>query len=96
MLGSVCAINKLEQGEGREGFQGGSVVKNPAANAGDTGDVGSILGQQGPLEEEMATHSNILAWKIPWTEEPGGLYSPRGRKESDMTEHAHKGREDGV
>ena len=49
-----------------------------------------------PLEEEMATHSNILAWKIPWTEEPGGLYSPRGRKESDMTEHAHKGREDGV
>ena len=48
MLGSVCAINKLEQGEGREGFQGGSVVKNPGANAGDTGDVGSILGQQGP------------------------------------------------
>ena len=31
------------------------------------------LGQEGPLEKEMATHSTILAWKIPWTEEPGGL-----------------------
>ena len=34
----------------------------------------------------MATHSSILAWEIPLTEEPGGLYSPWGRKESDMTE----------
>ena len=34
----------------------------------------------------MATHSSILAWRIPWTEEPGRLYSPWGRKESDMTE----------
>ena len=33
------------------------------------------LGQEDPLEEEMATHSNILAWRIPWTEEPGGLLS---------------------
>ena len=31
------------------------------------------LGQEGPLEEKIETHSNILAWKIPWTEEPGGL-----------------------
>ena len=31
------------------------------------------LGQEGPLEEKMATHSSILAWKTPWTEEPGGL-----------------------
>ena len=37
----------------------------------------------------MATHSSILAWRIPWTEEPGGLYSPRGRKESDTTEKFH-------
>ena len=43
------------------------------------------LGQEDPLEKEMATHSSILAWKIPWTEEPG--YSLRGYKESDMTEH---------
>ena len=33
------------------------------------------LGQEDPLEEDMATHSNILAWRIPWTEEPGGLQS---------------------
>ena len=37
------------------------------------------------LEEGMATHSSILAWRIPWTEEPGGL-GPWSRKESDMTE----------
>ena len=42
------------------------------------------LGQEDPLEEEMATHSNILAWRIPWTEEPGGLQS-MGHKELDMT-----------
>ena len=51
------------------------MVKNPPANAGDTGDVGPILGQEDPLEEEMVTHSSILAWKIPWTEEPGRLQS---------------------
>ena len=34
----------------------------------------------------MGSHSSILAWKLPWTEEPGGLYSPWGRKESDTTE----------
>ena len=44
------------------------------------------LGWEEPLEEEMATHSSILAWKIPWTEEPGRLQSV-GLKELDMTEH---------
>ena len=44
------------------------------------------LGQEVPLEEEMETHSSILAWEIPQTEEPGG---PWGCKESDMTEHTH-------
>ena len=48
-----------------------------------------LLGWEDPLEEEMATCSSILAWKIPWTEEPGGLHSPRGCKELDVTEHAH-------
>ena len=43
------------------------------------------LGQEDPLEKEMATHSSILAWRIPWTEEPGGLQST-GCKESDTTE----------
>ena len=42
------------------------MVKNPPAGAGDTGD---------PLEKEMATHSSILAWEIPWAEEPGRLQS---------------------
>ena len=43
------------------------------------------LDQEDPLEKEMATHSSILAWRIPWTEKPGGL-SPWGCKEADMTE----------
>ena len=47
------------------------MVKNLPANAGDAG---SILGLS-PLEEEMAIHSSILAWKIPWTVEPGRLES---------------------
>ena len=42
------------------------------------------LGWEDPLEKEMANHSSILAWKIPWTREPGG-YSPWGCKESDTT-----------
>ena len=53
--------------------------KNPPANAGE---VGSIPGWEDPLEEELATHSSIPAWRIPWTEEPGGLQlmgSQRGR-----------------
>ena len=48
-----------------------SMVKNSPTNARD---VGSILDQEDPLEEEMATHSSILAWRTPWTE-PGGLQS---------------------
>ena len=60
------------------GFSGGSEVKASPCNAGD-------LGWEDPLEKEMATHSSILAWEIPWTEESAG-YSPWGQKESDMTE----------
>ena len=51
---------------------GGSVSKESASNAGDSV---QSLGQRDPLEEEMATHSSILAWRIPRTEEPGGLQS---------------------
>ena len=51
-------------------FPGGSVVKNLPANARDAS---SIPGQEDPLEEGMATHVSILAWRIPLTEEPGGL-----------------------
>ena len=51
------------------------MVKNPPANTGDVRGAGLSLGQEDPLEEGMATHSSILAWRIPWTEEPGGLAS---------------------
>ena len=55
-------------------FPGGSVVKNLPANAGDARDLDSIPGLERSLEVgNWATHSSILAWKIPWTEEPGGL-----------------------
>ena len=51
------------------------MVKNLPASAGDIRDVGSIPGQEDPLEKGMATHPSILAWRIPWTEEPGRLQS---------------------
>ena len=44
------------------------------------------LSWEDPLEKGMATHSSILAWRIPWIEEHGGLYSPWGHKESETTE----------
>ena len=56
------------------GFPGGSAVKNPAANAGDTRDLGSSLDLEDLLEKEMPTYSSILVWKVPWTEEPGGVH----------------------
>ena len=51
------------------------MVKNPPANAGDIRDKGWTPGSRRSLEEGLATHSSILAWRIPWTEEPGGLWS---------------------
>ena len=50
------------------------MIKNPPANAGDLRQVRS-LGQEDPLEEDMATRSSILAWRIPWTDKLGGLQS---------------------
>ena len=54
------------------GFSSGSDGKESACSAGD---LGQSLGWDDPLEEGMATHSSILVWRIPWTEEPGGLQS---------------------
>ena len=64
------------------------MVKNVPANVGD---MGSILGLEDPLEEEMATHSSILAWKIPWTEESGRLESMESQRIGHdlVTEYAH-------
>ena len=59
------------------------MVKNPSVNSGDMRDSGLIPGLGSPLEEGMASHSSILAWRILWTDEPDGQW---GHKESDMTE----------
>ena len=53
-------------------FPGGLVVMNLSVNVGD---VGLIPGQEDPLENEMTTHSSVLDWKSPWTENPRGLWS---------------------
>ena len=62
-------------------FPGSSTGKESACNAGDPG---LISGFEDPLEKEMATRFNILAWRIPWTEEPGRLLSMESQ-ELDMT-----------
>ena len=54
---------------------GGSVLKNLSVNAGDARDTGLMSGGADAMEKRMETHSSILAWGIPWTEEPGGLRS---------------------
>ena len=63
------------------------LVKNPLAiqeTTCNSGDMGQSLGQEDPLGKEVATHSSILAWEIPWTEEPGRLQS-MGLQELGMT-----------
>ena len=62
-----------------KGFPGGSVVKNPGS-AGDAGDAGWAPGSGGSPGGGNATHSSILAWRIPWTEEPGGLQSMESQR----------------
>ena len=51
------------------------MAKNLPAKADDTGEEGSMPGSEDPREQEMTTHSSILAWRIPWTVEPCGLWS---------------------
>ena len=63
LQGQICLLLQVFLG-----FPGGSEVKVTACNVGS-------LGQEDPLEKEMATHSSILDWRIPWAEEPGGLQS---------------------
>ena len=66
------------------GFSGGSAVKNPPSIQEPQEIQFPSLGQEDLLEENMATHSSILAWRIPWTEEPGRLQSMKSK--SGMTE----------
>ena len=70
------------------GFAGGSVVKNPPASAGATGDVGLIPELRRSPGEGNGNPLRYSCLKIPWTEEAGS-YSPQGLKESDTTEHTH-------
>ena len=63
-------------------FPGGSAGKESACKVGN---LDSIPGWEDPLEEGMETHSSVLAWKIPWTEEPDGLQS-MGSQRIDITE----------
>ena len=72
-------------------FQVVLVVKNPPANAEDVRDVGLIPGLERSPEEGMATHSSVLAWRIPWTEEPGGLQSIglQSRTQLSTAQQAH-------
>ena len=94
MVLAVCVLNKLVQLKKKSlqklswlvRWKGASLVapdgKEVAYNAGDGV---QSLGWEDPLEKGMVTHSSILAWTIPWPEEPGGLQSI-GHKESDTTE----------
>ena len=67
------------------GFPYGAVVNNLPAKAKDAGEEVQSLGQEDPLEKEMVTHSSILAWEIPWTEDPGGIQVHGVAKELDMS-----------
>jgi len=66
----MTLIMKKQHPRAYSGFPGGSDGKESAYNVGD---LGSVLGWEDPLEKGMATHLSMLAWRIQWTEEPGGL-----------------------
>ena len=73
------------------GLPGGASGKEPAGQGWRQELQARSLGREDPLEEGMAAHSSLLAWRIPWTEEPGGLQT-WGHEESDTTEatsHTH-------
>ena len=80
-------FNKLSQYREYLDFPGGSVIKHLPAQQ----EMGvQSLGQEEPLEKEMAAHSSILAWEILWTEEPGRLHTVHGvAKRLDMTEQPY-------
>ena len=74
-----------------EGFPGGPVVKNLPASGGDVRDTSAIPGSGRFPEEEIATHSSIPAWKIPWIEKPGELQSMQSQRvrHNWATKHSH-------
>ena len=70
------------------GSPGGAGVRDPPAHAGGARDWVWSLGGEDPLEEEVATHSSTLAWRIPWTEEPGGLQSMGSQSQAGLSDWA--------
>ena len=58
------------------------MAKNPPANAGDIRDTSVSVDREGALEEGIAAHSSVLAWRIPWTQEPGELRSMRSQSQT--------------
>ena len=68
------------------------MVKNPPANAGDQETQIGSLGWEDSLKKEMATHSSIHAWKIPWTDEPGGLQSMGSQRRTQLSTHSTEDR----
>ena len=70
------------------GCPGGAVEKSPPAMR-EIQETSSIPGSKDPLEEETATHSSTLAWKIPWTEEPGGLQSKGSQRVAQLCLSSH-------
>ena len=74
LRGKACSFSSLNMMLA-VGLSYMSWLSNVACNAGDMVDTGSIPGSGNPMKKGKATHSTILAWRIPWTEEPGGLQS---------------------
>ena len=70
------------------------VVKNPPANAREKETQIRSLGQEDSMEEGRATHSSVLARRIPWTEEPGGLQPGVAKSQTRLSTHAHKSSRD--
>ena len=73
-----------------QGSQVALMVKNLPANTEHIGDMGLSLGWEEPLEEGMESHSRILAWRIPWKEEPGGLWSIKSDTLKQLSMHAQR------
>ena len=79
---STLYRDTIKRGHDKVGISGtepwdgqGELVRHHRFELSLPGDPGASLGWEDPLEKEVATHSSILAWRIPWTEEPGGLQS---------------------
>ena len=81
-------MHMLKQNKGVHEHQTGSDIPTQGSTC-NAGDIGLICWSRRSQEKGMTIHSSILPWRIPWTEEPGGLHNSWGCKESDKTEHLY-------